>query len=122
MTRLEELQAALASKEAEYTDIQSEMENFEIEVSDELYDEMLDDCYGEVQIAGLTFSTSYALKELDPTAYDCGKNDYADSLDPSGDPEYQELQERLGDLRDEIAELEAEIEEEITQYEPEEEN
>ena len=36
--------------------------------TEELYANMLDDCYGEVKIAGYSFSTSRALKELDPTA------------------------------------------------------
>lgn len=48
---------------------------------EEQYDETLNELYGDVQIAGCDFSTSYALKELDPTAYRCGLIDYVDSLD-----------------------------------------
>lgn len=48
--------------------------------TEELYAGMLDDCYGECEIAGMKFTTSRALKELDPTAYRCGENDYIDSL------------------------------------------
>jgi hypothetical protein len=44
------------------------------------YDEMLDDCYPAVTIAGMEYTTSYALRELDPIAYRCGLLDYADSL------------------------------------------
>ena len=56
------------------------------EVETDQYDEFLDEAYGEVEIAGMTFSTSYALKELDPTAYRCGFNDYTDGLrDEVGD-------------------------------------
>lgn len=44
------------------------------------YEEMFDEIYGEVNIAGYTYDTSYALKELDPTAYRCGLLDYVDSL------------------------------------------
>lgn len=44
------------------------------------YDEMLDELY-EVNIAGYSFSTAYALKELDPIAYRCGLLDYVDSLE-----------------------------------------
>lgn len=34
-----------------------------------IYNEMLDDCYPECQIAGYTYTTSHALKRLDPIAY-----------------------------------------------------
>lgn len=44
------------------------------------YEEMLDEIYGDVDIAGYTYGTSYALKELDLTAYRCGLLDYVDSL------------------------------------------
>jgi len=43
---------------------------------DEHYADALDSVYGDVEIAGLVYATSYAQKELDPTAYRCGKNDY----------------------------------------------
>ncbi len=52
-----------------------------VELTDEQYDESLDDAFGEVAIAGMKYSTSYALKNLDPTAYQCGKADYEDTLD-----------------------------------------
>jgi hypothetical protein len=39
------------------------------------YDDMLDDCYGNVTIAGFEHPTSYALKVVDPTAYRCGHDD-----------------------------------------------
>lgn len=41
------------------------------------YEQMIEDVYGEtVDIAGMTFNTVYALKELDPTAYNVGFNDF----------------------------------------------
>lgn len=43
------------------------------------YDAMLDDIYPECKIAGNTYSTSRALKEVDPTAYRCGFSDWLDS-------------------------------------------
>jgi len=59
--------------EDEYT----EMEEWEFTPQ---YDEMLDECYSAVEIAGMEYSTSYALKNLDPVAYRCGMMDYADSI------------------------------------------
>ena len=46
----------------------------------EMYDEMLDDCEGPVELCGMTYSASHVLREVDPTAYRCGFNDYVDSL------------------------------------------
>lgn len=43
------------------------------------FDEFLDECYPEVKIAGYTYSTSHALKEIDPIAYREGFNNWLDS-------------------------------------------
>jgi hypothetical protein len=48
--------------------------------AEEMYDEMLDDCEGPVTVCGMTYSASHVLREVDPTAYRCGFNDYVDSL------------------------------------------
>ena len=40
------------------------------------YDEMLDECYGEVKIWGISYSSSLVLYKLDEVAYYCGLNDY----------------------------------------------
>jgi hypothetical protein len=52
-----------------------------------MYEEILDDCEDEVMIAGIRFSPSYILKELDPTAYRLGVLDLIDSIDEEDDPE-----------------------------------
>ena len=44
------------------------------------YDDWLDEIGGDVTIAGLTYSTSYALKMVDPIAYRCGMGDYRDVM------------------------------------------
>lgn len=87
--------------------------------TEELYAGMLDDCYGECEIAGMKFTTSRALKELDPTAFRCGENDYIDSLsliEICGDYYEQDAVEAerdsiVDDLESEISDLEWEIEE-----------
>ena len=45
----------------------------------ERYDEMLDECYGTVSIAGLDYDTARTLKDVDPIAYRCGFCDWLDS-------------------------------------------
>lgn len=44
------------------------------------YDEMLDDVYGTVKVAGMVLETSRVLSECDPVAYRCGMHDYLDSI------------------------------------------
>ena len=47
---------------------------------DEMYSEMLDSCFEDVNICNVhTYSTSYVLKNVDPTAYRCGYVDWLDS-------------------------------------------
>jgi uncharacterized protein YlxW (UPF0749 family) len=79
-------------------------------LTDEKYDEMLDDCYGEVNICGMTFYSSVAFRELDPIAYRCGFSDFADSMDNDEFEEYTELQEELKELQEELKELESDNE------------
>ena len=45
------------------------------------FEEMLDDVYGTVSVAGMEYDTARALKEIDPIAYRCWLLDYVDSLD-----------------------------------------
>lgn len=53
----------------------------------ELYDDVLDDTYGCVSVAGLEYETSLVLKNLDPIAYSEGLFAYVDSLeDENGEP------------------------------------
>ena len=96
--------------------------------TEELYANMLDDCYGEVEIAGMTFQTSRALKELDPTAFRCGMVDYIDSLslveidgdyfefdacDAERDELISELESEISDLEEKLLENEKDIKNEV---------
>ena len=47
----------------------------------ERYDEMIDECYGDIKILGLAYRHSDVLKDFDAIAYRCGFNDYAASLE-----------------------------------------
>ena len=48
-------------------------------LGEEIYNDMLDDCYGYVEIAGIEYATSTAWGQIDPVAYDCGKLDCFDN-------------------------------------------
>jgi hypothetical protein len=58
------------------------LEPIEIEVdkyTEEDYDQMLDECYGEVKMGSFTWNPSYVLKNLDLVAYRCGFSDYCET-------------------------------------------
>jgi hypothetical protein len=111
MSTLSDKHLELEALKRELTEKEKERDNWEIEVSEKDYDNWLDDCYGDVEIAGMTSSTSYALKELDPTAYRCGKSDYEAGLDLEEDPDYRDLIAEIDDLETDIEALESEIKE-----------
>ena len=56
------------------------MENLTKDDLIEMYDEMLDDCYEGI----FNLLPSTILKRCDPIQYDCGLNDYYDSLSRDG--------------------------------------
>lgn len=56
--------------------IESELNQVDTE---EAYRDFLDECYGMVDVAGLSYQTSQVLEEIDPTAFRCGHNDWLDS-------------------------------------------
>lgn len=43
------------------------------------YDDMLNECYPDLTVAGMYYETSRALNALDPIAYKCGWIDWCDA-------------------------------------------
>ena len=107
-----ELAGQIEDKKLEIEDKKKELDNFEINPDDyeASYNEFLDE-EGPVIIAGMEFDVSYALKELDPTAYRCGLVDYVDSIDKKETQEYKEIEEELETLEGELEDMETELEE-----------
>lgn len=66
------------------------------------YDDMLNEVYGVASICGHNYVASYALKQLDPTAYNCGFIDWMDSQDITETERYKELACEIADLEDEL--------------------
>ena len=48
---------------------------------EERYDEMLDDCFGDINVCGMLWAASTVLKRVDPIAYRCGLADYESCLE-----------------------------------------
>ena len=63
---------------SDYRDMTTGEELTEWELK-ERYDDALDDCYGDVEIGGLMYRHSRAMKAVDPIAYRCSFIDWVDS-------------------------------------------
>ena len=48
------------------------------------YEDLLNDCYRRVEFGNLSYAPATVLREVDPTAFRCGFNDYVDSLSEDG--------------------------------------
>lgn len=48
----------------------------QIELNEDEYEEYLNEIYGDVKICGFNYQQGTLLKEIDPTAFSCGMNDY----------------------------------------------
>ena len=109
---MKELMAKIEAKKAEIEAKQQEIDGFELDIDDyvEQYEEALNE-EGLVKVGGLTFEPATIIRELDPTAYRCGLNDYVDGIEKSDSEKYQELEDELEALEDELTDLENELEE-----------
>ena len=112
MNKLETLQKQLEELQDDASAIETQIDNFEIDEDDyeDQYIEMIDS-EGAVMVAGMAFTASRILQELDPIAYSCGLSDYVGCIDPEKVEGYKELVEDFESLETQIITLEEEIEE-----------
>lgn len=83
--------------------------------TDKMYDDMLDECSSCCDMCK-QYGAARILKEFDPIAYRCGKNDYIDGCEITEvngneyhDDEIEKAKEEfIDELRDELADLERE--------------
>jgi len=52
------------------------------EITEDEYEEYLNEAWGIVDVCGLPFDAGTILMELDPTAFRCGLADYESELEP----------------------------------------
>ena len=84
--------------DGENFEVASEVAQYIVEnLGEDVYDEMLDECYEDIEICGYSYAPSIALYRVDKIAYQCGMNDYYDSL--ASDIEYE--LERMNDGEEE---------------------
>lgn len=65
----------------------------EVVLADDEYADHLDECYGNVEVCGYSYGAGRLLKEVDPTAFRCGKSDYESEIE-------SELETQLENLDD----------------------
>lgn len=107
---IKDLEDEIDELREEVIELEDKYESLECNENVEDYEAMLDDCYGEVKIAGGTYATSHALKIIDEIAFDCGMNDWnSGELDNLND----EIESKTGEIKskeDEIDELNGKLE------------
>lgn len=106
---LYELEAKKVLLQEDVEKAQDDVDNFEYEATEEEYENYLDEIYGDVEVAGYTYSTSLILQNIDPTAFRTGKNDYEAMYDLDDSAEYTDLCDIVTDKTDELEDLEQEI-------------
>lgn len=111
-TKKQERALNLASLEVK----KEELDTYEIDP--DLVEDNYKDCLNEMHEMPNGWEYADVLERMDPVAYRCGLNDYADSFDKEDFQAYKELQEEFEEfdnindqLNDEIFDLEQEIEE-----------
>lgn len=106
--KIQEIESKIAELKEQAKALQAQIDRFELDPDDytNQYDEMLDEVNGEF----MGVQASRILKEMDPTAYRCGLNDYVDSLDLDEELKtykaYAELTDSMDELTYEIETLE----------------
>ena len=102
---IRKMRSMISDKEKQQDQIECDPDDFA-----DQFDDMLDES-GTVEAGGYSFYPSRILKELDPIAYNCSLNDYADSVfDASETDDYKALQDEIAQLESDIEDLESEIE------------
>ena len=109
MTKIEDLKKQIFVLTEKIKDKQDEIDNFEKELDEETYNDLLDSCYEEIDICGLKYFPSFAFYRVDPIAYRCGMNDFADSMELNEFPAYNDLVEELETLQSDLEDLENEL-------------
>lgn len=108
-TKVKHKELEIEGTQKEIEEMESKIDNFEYSCTDSEFDEVLN-CEGVAKTSVGEFYPSDILKNCDPVAYNCAKNDYESSFDLDNCEEYTDLKEELESLEERLAELEGELE------------
>lgn len=97
--RTKELREEIEEKKEQIENLDDE------EYRDDDYDDYLDDCYGDIDVLGIPYSTSQILKHVDEIRYNMGKDEWEwerkDEKRKKLEAELEELEDELEDLKEE---------------------
>lgn len=112
---INELLVIIADIEADLENKQEELDNFDPSeyIDCDQYNDFLDGVYGDIEICGIGYAASIALKRVDPIAYRCGFNDYVDSIDLESIEEYINIQEEITNTEIELETRKEELQERL---------
>ena len=110
-TQIEATESQIAEVEKKIEALQNEIDNFEYSISDNDFDEYLDECNETVNVFGMEFYPSDILKNCDPIAYRCAKSDYESNFDLDDCEEYTDLKDELESLENDLESLNDELDE-----------
>ena len=110
---IQEERANLSIEKDELSDAEHSVDIFYPDEDDytDQYNDFLDELYGDVNVAGYSYSTSDLLYRIDPTAWGQGLSQYVDGLDFDELDEYVELKEKVEELESNVESIESKIEE-----------
>ena len=110
-SQIEDIEFKLYALRLQCYNLEKQQEQIELDPDDyeDQFDDLLDESIPEIEIGCLTYSPSHVLKNVDPTAYRCGLNDFVDSLDVEDSDEYKALQDEIDQLQSDIEDLENQI-------------
>lgn len=111
MTKIEDLKKQISVLTEQIKDKQDEIDNFEKDLDEKTYDEMLDSIYGDIEVCGYMYPASRVLYGVDRIAYNVELNALADSMELNEFPAYNDLVEELETLQSDLEDLENELEE-----------
>ena len=109
MSTIEQVQAEIENLELAISELKSEVDGFEYSLTDSEFDDFLDEAYDVVNICGMIYSASYALKNCDPVSYRCSKSDYENNFDLDDCTEYTDMVKELESLESDLESLQDEL-------------
>lgn len=105
-------QKELAELQDQLSDLQSKLSDIEVNPDeytdlDSLHDDLLDELYSEAcEALPVSITGSELIREFDPVMYRCSFSDYCSNYDYASLDIYQDTENEISDIEDQIEELE----------------
>ena len=108
MRTIEQVQTEIENLELNVSELKYDIDGFEYSMTEAEFDDYLDEL-GEQHTSVGSFYPSDILKNCDPVAYRCAKSDYEGNFDLDDCTEYTDMVEELESLESELESLKDEL-------------